>query len=85
MLAWLGLLVCLISASSVHHHKNGIHLLHACQLCSLEEITSHGASVVSSAIPVIEAEVIAQDDAVLPVESIASYYKTDIRGPPTAA
>jgi len=85
MLAWLGLLVCLVSASSIHHDEDGVHLLHACQLCSLEEITAHGASILSCVTPVIETGVIAPDDVVLTEESIVSYDKTDIRGPPLVA
>jgi len=85
MFAWLSLLVCLISASSIHNHENGIHLLNACQLCSLEEVTAHSASIVANAISVIETEVITQDDTVLTVVTIIGFYKTDIRGSPTTA
>jgi len=85
MLAWLGLLVCLVSASSIHHDEDGVHLLHACQLCNLEEITAHGGSILSSVPAVIETALIAPDDVVRTEAFIVSYDKTDIRGPPLAA
>jgi len=82
MLAWLGLLICLVSASSVHHHEDGIHLFHVCQLCSLEEVTAHGAAIVVSAIPVIDNGVVERDEVLHSLDAITCYYKTDIRGPP---
>jgi len=82
MLAWLGLMICIASASSVHHHEDGVHLLHACQLCSLEEITAHGASVEAGATATIDVKAFAKDNVIHSLESLSCDYKSSIRGPP---
>jgi len=52
LLAWVGLFICLVSASSIHHHQHGVHLLNtSCMLCSLEKVTAHGFTVDSSPMP----------------------------------
>jgi len=82
MLAWLALVMCLVSASSIHHHDRGIHLAHACQLCALEEVTTHGAAISVSVTPVAEPGIWMQVTAPDQHASGARYFTRDIRGSP---
>jgi len=82
MFAWLGLLICLISASTIHHHKAGIHLAHACQLCSLEELTTHGSAVTLATLPVSGQHIEIQNTVLNPLLILFRYSSTDIRGSP---
>ena len=81
-LAWLALLVCLVSASMIHHHENGLHLAHACQLCVIEEITTHGAAVCVAVSSTIERGIFTADSMLLPITTGAFYFTRDIRGSP---
>jgi len=82
MLAWLALLICLISTSTIHHHESGIHQVHACQLCALEELTAHGAAFSSSTIIVVELGILALNNILHRMTSSISYFTCDIRGSP---
>jgi len=82
MLAWLALLVCLVSASSIHHHDRGIHLAHACQMCALEELTTHGAAVSMGITPLAEPCLLTQDTTPHHLSADSHYFTRDIRGSP---
>jgi len=82
MLAWLALIICLVSTSSIHHHESGIHLAHACQLCALEEVTTHGAAVSVSTIPVVEPSILTLVITPHQQTSGIHYFTRDIRGSP---
>jgi len=82
MFAWLGVLVYLVSASIIHHHQDGVHLLHVCQLCSIEDITSHGSAVSFTVLPLMEQHI---EDEELVLHSLPiprRYAIIDIRGSP---
>jgi len=82
MLSWLTLSICLISASSIHHHDSGIHLPHACQLCLLEKVTTHGSAVSTSITHVVEQAALPLADTMHPITSGVLYFTRDIRGSP---
>jgi len=82
MLAWLGLFICLVSISSIHHHESGIHQQHACQLCALEELTTHGSAVSASGIPLVKVDIFALVSLVQHMINHAFYFTRDIRGSP---
>jgi len=82
VMAWVALLICLASGSSIHHHKEGVHLLHACQLCSLENISSHGSAISVSSIPVVNQRAEVQAETLQQQLNLICYYTRDIRGSP---
>ena len=82
MFAWLALLICLISASTIHHHQDGVHLLHACQLCNLENITTHGSAVSLITLPVMGQNIETEDLVLHPRPIQRRYAIIDIRGSP---
>jgi len=85
VLAWLALLICLVSVSSVHHHKDGVHLLHACQLCSLEDITSHGSAVSLTVLPVMGQNIETEDLVLHPRPLQNRFSIINIRGSPATS
>jgi len=85
MFAWLALLLCLISASTIHHHKDGVHLLHTCQLCSLEDITAHGSAVSLTALPVLGQTIETEDLVLHPLPIQNRFSIIDIRGSPATS
>jgi hypothetical protein len=82
MLAWLALLICLISTSSIHHHEDGMHQLHACQLCALEDVTTHGATVSNHFILTVASDVFVSISMLPLITSHISHFMWDIRGSP---
>jgi len=48
-LSMLAIVACLFSVASVHSHESGLHALDsACISCDLEDVTSHGATVIAA-------------------------------------
>jgi len=82
MFAWLGLLFCLVSASIIHHHQDGVHLLHACQLCNLEDITTHGSAVSLITLPLMGQNIESEDSVLYSLPIPRRYAIIDIRGSP---
>jgi len=82
LLAWAGLFICLVSASSVHHHQHGVHLLKVCQLCSLENVTAHGSAVHLSAMPSLARQIVIPVAALRPLQILNLAVITHIRGSP---
>ncbi len=82
VIAWLALFICLISTSSIHHHEDGLHQLHACQLCALEEITTHGAAASNHFIFAVDSNVFVPIGILPLIINQVSHLMWDIRGPP---
>ncbi len=82
VIAWLALFICLISTSSIHHHEDGLHQLHACQLCALEEVTTHGAVVSNHFIFAVASDVFVPISMLPLITSHIPHFMWDIRGSP---
>jgi len=83
-LSMLAIVACLFSVASVHSHESGLHALDsACISCDLEDVTSHGATVISASATTENLSSIEPAASLAFVHITAVKNSTPIRAPPT--